>query len=164
MPTMLKDYFLRNSHVHLYLNESLLNEIEETYIEYDSLYEFDNAEFCSYVITGVKKQEKHEYFYHYLKKVLDSNLNLIPKSKISDHQKLTKLEKNVSKLPEDAILISLKDLLITIQDFKSSEEPQKLLHAYKISGALQVLFTLYPDNIYKKDFEHIFNNLLNLSS
>ena len=163
IPNMLKDYFIRNSHVHLYLSESLLNEIEDTYIEYDSLYEFDNTEFCSYVITGVKKQEKHEYFYHYLKKVLDSNLDLIPKSSISDYQKLTKLEKNISELPEDLILITLKDLLITIQDI-SSEEGKKLLHAYKLSGALQVLFTLYPDNIYKKDFEHIFNNLLKISS
>ncbi|MFB4166869.1 hypothetical protein [Virgibacillus sp. JSM 102003] len=40
-PTILKDYSLRNYHVHLYLNESVLNEIEESYIEYDSLYKFD---------------------------------------------------------------------------------------------------------------------------
>lgn len=163
IPTMLKDYFIRNSHVHLYLSKSLLNEIEDIYIEYDSLYEFDDTEFCSYVITGVKKQEKHEYFYHYLKKVLDSNLDLIPKSGVSDYQKLTKLEKNLSKLPEDVILITLKDLLITMQDIPS-DELEKLLHAYKLSGALQVLFTLYPDSIYKKDFEYIFNNLLKINS
>src|SRR5699024_1940120 len=97
IPTILKDYFLRNYHVHLYLNESLLNELEETYIEYDSLYEFDDAEFCSYVIAGIKKQDKHEYFYHYLKKVLDNNLKFIPKSPIADYQKLINLGKNISK-------------------------------------------------------------------
>ncbi|WP_281974999.1 hypothetical protein [Halobacillus litoralis] len=156
IPNILKDYFLRNTHIHLYLNDLLLNEIEEIYIEYDSLYEFDDAEFCSYVITGVKKQEKHEYFYHYLKKVLDSNLELIPKSRISDYQKLTKLGKNISNLQEDEILIALKNLLITMQDLKVTKKQEKLLQAYKLTGALQVLFTLYPDNVYKKDFEHIF--------
>ncbi|GIO20603.1 hypothetical protein J18TS1_37030 [Oceanobacillus oncorhynchi subsp. incaldanensis] len=70
IPSILKDYFLRNYHVHLYLNESVLNEVEESYIEYDSLYEFDNAEFYSYVIADIKKQDKHEYFYHYIKKFL----------------------------------------------------------------------------------------------
>ncbi|MFB4166868.1 hypothetical protein [Virgibacillus sp. JSM 102003] len=122
------------------------------------------TEFCCFVIAGIKKQEKHEYFYHYLKKVLDSNLHLIPKSKVPECQELIKLEKNLSKLPESSILVSLKDLLITIQDFKQCDEPKKLLHAYKISGALQVLFTLYPDNIYRKEFVDIYNNSLNLSS
>lgn len=65
IPAILKDYFLRSNHVHLYLNKPLLNEFEESYIEYDSLYEFDDAEFCSYVIVGIKKQDKHEYFYFY---------------------------------------------------------------------------------------------------
>ncbi|MEW9502157.1 hypothetical protein [Jeotgalibacillus marinus] len=162
IPNILKDYFIRNSHIHLYLNKLLLNEIEETYIEYDSLYEFDDAEFCSYVITGVKKQEKHQYFYHYLKKILDSNLKLIPKSRISDYQKLTKLGKNISKLQEDEILIALKNLLITMQDLKVSKEQEKLLHAYKLTGALQVLFTLYPDNVHKKDFEQTFHSLVNI--
>lgn len=161
IPAILKDYFLRNNHIHLYLNESLLNEIEESYIEYDSLYEFDDAEFCSYVIVGIKKQDKHEYFYHYLKKVLDNNLKLISKSPISDYEKLSKLEKNI--LPEDEILITLKNLLIAIQDFKSKQELGRLLRAYKLAGELEILFTLYPDSKYKGDFDHIFTNLLTAS-
>jgi len=158
IPAILKDYFLRNKHVHLYLNESLLNEIEESYIEYDSLYEFDDAEFCSYVIVGIKKQDKHEYFYFYLKKVLDNNLKLISKSPTTDYEKLKRFEKNL--IPEDEILITLKDLLITIQDFNSKKEPGRLLRAYKLAGQLEILFTLYPNNDLKEDYEDIFTNLL----
>lgn len=163
IPTMLKDYFKRNHHVHLYLNESVLNEIEESYIEYDSLYEFDDAEFCSYVIAGIKKQDKHEYFYHYLKKVLDNNLKIISKSPISDYQRLVNLKKNISKLPEDEILITLKNLFMTVQDFNSAKELGKLLRAYKLAGELEILFILYPDSDYKEDFEYVFTNLLTAS-
>jgi|SRR5690625_473113 len=162
IPNILKYYFTKNFHIHLYLNESLLNEIEEIYIEYDSLYDFDDTEFCSYVITGVKKQDNHEYFYHYLKKVLDSNLKLVSKSRIFDYLKLTRLGINISTLQEDEILITLKNLLITMQDFKISKDRKKLLHAYKLADALHVLFTLYPNNVYEKDFEHIFFNLVNI--
>lgn len=161
IPTILKDYFLRSNHAHLYLNESLLNEIEESYIEYDSLYEFDDAEFCSYVIVGIKKQDKHDYFYYYLKKVLDSNLKLISKSPTSDYEKLSKLEKNL--IPEDEILIILNNLLITIQDFKSKKELPRLLRAYRLVGGLEILFTLYPDSEFKEDFEKIYTTLLDAS-
>ncbi|WP_430786369.1 hypothetical protein VBD025_13620 [Virgibacillus flavescens] len=163
IPKILKEYFLRNPHVHLYLNESLLKDVEETYIEYDSLYEFDQAEFCSYIITGIKKQDKHEYFYHYLKKVLDSNLNLIPKSKISDYQKVLKIGKSISKVKEDEIPQVIIDLLKFIDDFNKTKNLKKLLLAHKLIGILQVLFTLYPENPYKKDFKHISSNLDKLS-
>lgn len=158
IPAILKDYFLRSNYVHLYLNGSLLDEIEESYIEYDSLYEFDDAEFCSYVIIGIKKQDKHEYFYYYLKKVIDNNLKLISKAPISDYEKLSKLEKNL--VPEDEILITIKKLLIAIQEFKSTQELGKLLRAHKFAGELEILFTIYPDNAFKKDFEQIYTNLL----
>ncbi|GIO20602.1 hypothetical protein J18TS1_37020 [Oceanobacillus oncorhynchi subsp. incaldanensis] len=71
------------------------------------------------------------------------------------------LEKNIPS--EDEILITLKNLLITIQDMKSSKELGKLLRAYKLAGELEILFTLYPDSIYKEDFESIFVNLLTIN-
>lgn len=160
IPKMLKDYFQRNYHIHLYISEPLLNEIEESYIEYDSLYEFDDAEFCASVIAGVRKQDKHDYFYHYLKKVLDSNLTLISKSTESNHQRLMKLEKSISNLPEDRILITLKNLLTAIQDFKSSKDMSKLFRCYMLVGELQILLTLYPENEYEEDFNNTLTNLL----
>lgn len=158
IPAILKDYFLRSNHVALYLNESLLNEIEESYIEYDSLYEFDDAEFCSYVIVSIKKQDKHEYFYFYLKKILDNNLKVVSKSPTNDYEKLKKLEKNL--IPEDEILTTLKNLLISIQEFNSNKRPGPLLRAYRLAGELEILFTIYPDNEFKEDFEEIYTNLL----
>src|SRR5690606_7319456 len=100
IPEILRSYLLRNKHVGLFLDETLLKEIEEIYVEYDSLFIFDEAEFCSYVITGIKKLDKHDYFYHYLKKVFETNLNLISKSKIPDYEKTAKLTDNLSKFQE----------------------------------------------------------------
>ncbi|RAK50233.1 hypothetical protein BHX94_01860 [Macrococcoides bohemicum] len=68
------------------------------------------------------------------------------------------MEKNL--IPEDEILITLKNLLITIQDFNSKKELSRLLRAYKLAGELEILFTLYPDSDLKEEFEEIFTNLL----
>lgn len=160
IPKMLKDYFLRNHHVHLYINRSLLKNIEESYIEYDSLYEFDDAEFCAAVITGIKKQDKHDYFYHYLKKVLDNSLTLISKSTDFNLQKLIKLEKNLSNLPESRILVTLNNLHTAMQDFKSSKEKGKLYRSYMLVGELQILLTLYPDNEYDEEFNNTLTSLI----
>jgi len=161
LPQLLKDYFLRNHHIHLYINESLLAEIEESYIEYDTLYEFDETDFCTHVITGIHKQDKHEYFYHYLKKVLDNNLIRQSKSKKTNYSQLKELEQTIINLPERYILAKLKVLLMTMQKIRKSEAKEKeIFLAYTLVGHLEMLFILYPNNIHKKDYEVTVNNLI----
>lgn len=162
IPKLLKNYLMRNKHTHLYLSESLLNEIEEIYIEFDSMYIFDEAEFCSYIITGIKKQEKHDYFYHYLKKIFETSLTTISKSDISDYEKAAKLQSNISVLHESKIPRILIDMINNLNQFKSTESPEFLLKAYELMGILQTFFILYPENEYKSDFENICNSLINI--
>lgn len=162
IPEILRSYLLRNKHVGLFLDETLLKEIEEIYVEYDSLFIFDEAEFCSYVITGIKKLDKHDYFYHYLKKVFETNLNLISKSKIPDYEKTAKLTDNLSKFQESDISRILVDFFKSMNEFKESKELRYLFTAYKISGVLHILFELYPDNEHKSDFHSVYNTLRNL--
>lgn len=157
LPKILKNYFTRNTHIHMCLNEVLLKDIEEIYIEFDSLYEFDEAEFCSFVITCIKKQDKHDYFYNYLKKVLESSLTTFPKSNIT--QKSSRMVGNFSKITEEQISRVIMDLLDIIDEYNKTKSLDKLLLAREIIGILQVLFTLYPNNIYKNDFKDISNNL-----
>jgi len=162
IPEIFRNYLLRNKHVGLFLDEPLLKEIEEIYVEYDSLFIFDEAEFCSYVITGIKKLDKHDYFYHYLKKVFETNLNLISKSKMPDYEKTAKLTENISKLQESEIPRILVDFYKTMNEFKESKDLRFLFTAYKISGVLHILFELYPENEYKSDFTAVYSTLRNL--
>lgn len=156
IPKMLKDYFLRNKHIDLLIDDNLLVEIEDLYIEYDSLYEFDESEFCSYVITCIKKQDKHDYFYHYLKKVLDSNLSTTSKKKNINTKKLTQLDKIISaKLDENDIPQLLMSLLNLIEDYKNSKKVSNLFNAYTLNGVLKVFFTLYPKNSFLNAFNRI---------
>src|SRR5699024_700184 len=162
IPKLLKSYLLRNKHAHLYINEALLSEIEELYIEYDSLFIFDEAEFCSYVITGIKKQEKHDYFYHYLKKVFDTNLTCIPKSDILNYDELAKVQAKISALPENQIPRIIIDMFNCIDEFKNTKNVNFLFNAYEIKGVLRILFLLYPDNEYKNDYDNASNMLSNI--
>src|SRR5690625_8014175 len=84
IPEIFRNYLLRNKHVGLFLDEPLLKEIEEIYVEYDSLYIINEAEYFSYVITGIKKLDMHDYLYTYLKKVFETKHNIIFKAKDID--------------------------------------------------------------------------------
>ena len=44
---------------------------------------FDESEFYSYIINSIKKNDIHEYFYHYSKKMFEIHLIAMSKREIS---------------------------------------------------------------------------------
>jgi|SRR5699024_2208570 len=155
VPIILKDYLLRSNNIYLNLTEELLLEIQKIYIEYDSLYEFDEAEFCSYVIISLKKQDKYKYFYYYLKKILDNSLNVTTKSNSGNGKS--------NLISEDQILVTLEELLETIKRYNVEKKVSLLFRSYKLTGELEILFKLYPNNSYEKKYEDILSKLLKIS-
>lgn len=76
LPSQLKEYFTASENIKGVITEKVLSEIEDLYIYYTSLYIFDTSEFSAYTITSLKKCKGLDYFYFYLKKVIDSNMDL----------------------------------------------------------------------------------------
>lgn len=154
IPQLLKDYLLRNEQIQLTLNTSLLNDIKDLYIEYDSLYIFDKAEFSSYVITGLKKQDKYDYFYNYLKIVMESNMYLRSKNKRGNELLLNRMYENIHP-KVDNITKYIFDLYSLIDNYKESKNKNILFEAYRISGVLEVLFDIFPGNEYSDEFKKV---------
>lgn len=152
IPALLKDYLLRTQHLQSSLNLDLLRDIEEIYAEYDSLYIFDEAEFSSYIITGLKKQDKHDYFYNYLKIVIGSNLRLRSKHYYPNYDILKRMEENISP-KEEKISQFIEDFLLSIEIYEQSKDIQSLFTAFRISGILELMFDIYPGHPYSDDFK-----------
>jgi len=81
LPSQLKEYFTTSENIKGVITKKVLSEIEDLYIYYTSLYKFDTSEFSAYTITSLKKRKGLDYFYFYLKKVIDSNMDLKTKDK-----------------------------------------------------------------------------------
>src|SRR5690625_5739762 len=80
IPEQLKTYFMESNEGKLYLSEEMLSEIEELYVFYNALYIFDETEFSFYTITSLKRGSEAAAYYYYLRKILESNLELDRKS------------------------------------------------------------------------------------
>lgn len=79
IPEQLKTYFKESNEGKTYLNKSMLSEIEELYTFYNALYLFDETEFSFYTITSLKRGSEAAAYYYYLRKILESNLELMSK-------------------------------------------------------------------------------------
>lgn len=160
IPRLLKDYFLRNVHSHLYINNQLINNIEDLYIELDSFYEFDDVEFCAIVINGIKKQEKHNYFYHYLKKVIDNSMKMVPKSSKFNQNEVVLAKKLLLEFPENEIVDNLKRLSKLIEEYQMFGDDRKIYEAHILIGKLQILIKIYPYKEHIKVYKRLTELLL----
>lgn len=162
IPKLLKNYLLRNKHIQVLITSQVLNDIQDLYIEYGSLYIFDVAEFCSYVITGLKKQDKHEYFYNYLKIVMDSNMHLVSKHKERHPYLLERMAENIEDR-KDQTANYVIGLLQAMDSYNRYQENIDLFIANRFAGILEVIFDMFPTAPFAKDFEEIDACLRNLS-
>ena len=122
LPSQLKEYFTTSENIKGIINKKLLSEIEDLYIYYTSLYKFDTSEFSAYTITSLKKCKDSDSFYYYLKKVIDTNLDLKTKDKSFNSSSEYLFLKNevVDILFKDAV-VEFCDLIDYI--YKKNENP-----------------------------------------
>lgn len=76
LPSQLKEYFTSSTRNKEIVDVDTIEDIEDLYIFYNSLYIFDTSEFSDYTITSLKKCKDLKSFYFYLKKVIDTNMEL----------------------------------------------------------------------------------------
>lgn len=85
IPEQLKEYFQNSKRGKKLLKEEMLESIEELYIYYNALYRFDETEFSAFTITTLERGSEHSAYYYYLKKILDNQIELLPKRNGKDY-------------------------------------------------------------------------------
>lgn len=145
LPSQLKEYFTTSESIKDIITKKVLSEIEELYIYYTSVYIFDTSEFSAYTITSLKKCKDLNYFYFYLKKVIDTNIELKSKDKTfkSSSEYFFLKDENINIFFKEAV-VEFCDLIDKI--YKKNED-LNLKKTYISLGKLELINKLisYPE-------------------
>lgn len=148
LPSQLKEYFATSESIKAVITKKTLSEIEDLYIYYTSLYKFDTSEFSAYTITSLKKCKDLDSFYYYLKKVIDTNLDLKSKDKSFNSSN------DYSFLKNDVVDILFKEAAVEFCDFIDNiykkNKNLNLKKTYISLGKLELINELIPNPDYNK--------------
>lgn len=147
LPATLKEYLLTSNRMESLLCEEILLDIEEIYILYKSLYEFDESDFSLNVIKSIDRCRDRTGFYFYLKKVLDRELETMSKGNVEQNNSGIVISKN---LIDEQFKMVTKGYIDSINQIYHGEAKIDLKYAYKNLGKLEILHTLLEDE-YLKD-------------
>lgn len=148
IPGQLKQYFITSIRGKSYIDEAMLDEIEELYIYYTALYYFDETEFSSYIITTLKRGSEHSAYYYYLKKILDNNLELQSKDNSKTFLKINNI--NLDELFKEITIAFNKHLKdVYNNDFEKID----LLTTFILLGKLELISNLTENQSYRYVYE-----------
>lgn len=157
IPEMLREYLLKSNKMVDSLSAEMLLEIEDIYVFYKSLYNFDETEFSVNVIKSIERCKETAGFYFYLKKVLDSGLQISSKGNKDEERD------GVLKISQDYVNEQFKcitrEYIELINQIYKNEQHINLKSVYKNIGRLEVLGDILEDR-YLKDLLSSGNELL----
>lgn len=157
IPEMLREYLLKSNKMVDSLSAEMLLEIEDIYVFYKSLYNFDETEFSVNVIKSIERCKETAGFYFYLKKVLDSGLQISSKGNKDEERD------GVLKISQDYVNEQFKcitrEYIELINQIYKNEQHINLKSVYKNVGRLEVLGDILEDR-YLKDLLSSGNELL----
>lgn len=148
IPKQLKEYLTNSKYALEYLNEQLLNDIEELYVYYLSLYTIDNAQFSEQVIMTLKRTKDLDSYYFYLKKVLDTNLLLGERETniYKDSKDYINIEQRIF---DDILRGATSNFIRSIDRIYNSEKNIDMEQTYKFVGKLELINDLVDDKYYE---------------
>ncbi len=157
IPEMLREYLLKSNKMVDSLSAEMLLEIEDIFVFYKSLYNFDETEFSVNVIKSIERCKETAGFYFYLKKVLDSGLQISSKGNKDEERD------GVLKISQDYVNEQFKcitrEYIELINQIYKNEQHINLKSVYKNIGRLEVLGDILEDR-YLKDLLSSGNELL----
>lgn len=157
IPEMLREYLLKSNKMVGALSAEMLLEIEDIYVFYKSLYKFDETEFSVNVIKSIERCKETAGFYFYLKKVLDSGLQISSKGNGNEERDRI-LEISQDYVNEQFKCIT-REYIESINQIYKNEKHINLKNVYKNIGRLEVLGDILEDR-YLKDLLSSGNELL----
>ena len=148
LPNQLKEYLITSKIIKEVLTIDAIKEIEDLYIFYHSLYYFDTSEFSAYTITSLKRTKDVKSFYYYLKKVIDTNLELKSKDESSYtlRDALFTGSEFIDNLFKD-VFMDFGNSVIKIKDHNIDID---LFRTYKNLGKMELIYDLTKDSDYNQ--------------
>ncbi|HDX9588231.1 TPA: hypothetical protein ROX98_001173 [Bacillus pseudomycoides] len=146
LPITLKEYLLTSNRIESLLSEEILLDVEEIYILYKSLYEFDESDFSLNVIKSIERCRDRTGFYFYLKKVLDTELEIKSKSDAKQKNKGIVIPQD---LIDEQIRIITQEYMGSVNEIYWDKKVIDLQSIYKSLGKLEVLNNLLEDEYLK---------------
>ena len=143
LPSQLKEYFRTSASIQVILSKDLLEDVEDLYAYYHSLYQFDTSEFSACVITSLKQCTNYSSFYFYLKKILENRLEIKSKDELNNEHnyKYINIEKDFLDNKFKKIALNFVDTL-----FDAQETDAKKMNADL--GKLELISELMEDDYY----------------
>ncbi|WP_203249047.1 hypothetical protein [Sporosarcina beigongshangi] len=148
LPSQLKEYFTASESIKAVITKKTLSEIEDLYIYYTSLYRFDTSEFSAYTITSLKKCKDLDSFYYYLKKVIDTNLDL--KSKDRSFNSNSDYFDSQNAVADKTFIDVVLEFCDLIDKVYKKNENLNFKKTYISLGKLELINKLITNPIYEK--------------
>lgn len=148
IPEQLKEYFANSNRGRRFINENMIEDMEELYIHYSALYYFDETEFSAFIISSLERGSEHSAYYYYLKKILDNNLDLLSKDK-------NKTNIDFNRIDLDEIFEEVQSQFNTNLKFLYNKDYDNLdiLTTYILLGKLNLISDLSEDHTYRYIYE-----------
>ncbi|WP_260857037.1 hypothetical protein [Bacillus thuringiensis] len=157
IPEMLREYLLKSNKMVDSLSAEMLLDIEDIYVFYKSLYKFDETEFSVNVIKSIERCKETAGFYFYLKKVLDSGLQI--SSKGNENEERDRILEISQDYVNEQFKCITREYIESINQIYKNEKHINLKTVYKNIGRLEVLGDILEDR-YLKDLLSSGNELL----
>lgn len=150
IPEQLLSYFKESNRAKEYINESMLDDIEELFILYKALFHFDETEFSAFTISTLKRGSEATAYYYYLKKVLDSNLELISKDESFIKNKALLNLKSEETNSEQIFMDISKEFSFDVENYyKNDFKKTDVLETYSLIGKLELIYQITGNDYYK---------------
>lgn len=151
IPEQLLTYFKESNRAKEYINESMLEDIEELFIFYKALFHFDETEFSAFTISTLKRGSEATAYYYYLKKVLDSNLELISKDEtFIKNKEIFNLRSE--EINSDEIFMNIsKEFSQDVENYYQNDfKKTEVLETYSLLGKLELIYHITGNDYYIK--------------
>lgn len=162
IPKQLLTYFKESNRAKEYINGPMLEDIQELFIFYKALFHFDETEFSAFTISTLKRGSEATAYYYYLKKVLDSNLELISKDENFIKNKEVFNFQYEEKNSNQVFMSVLNEFGQDVEDYyKKNFKKTEVLETYSLLGKLELIYHITGDEYYSKmynDGKNIINN------
>jgi len=146
LPNQLKEYFTVSESIKGLITTDTIKEIEDLYIFLKSVYTFDSSEFSAYTITSLKKCKDLTTFYFYLKKVIDTNLELRSKDKVFNRDNIYIKNEVIDKVLKKNVI----EFCNCIDKIYKKEKEINLNQTYRYLGKLEIISILKDNLDYQK--------------
>lgn len=146
LPDIMKKYFVDSKRIKSFLSKAIILDIEELYLLYSVLYEFNEAQFTQKTIDAIERCKDKNTFYFYLKKILDVDLEI----KLRNTPNFGEEKLSERNMKQEEIYSVSNDYIEIINEMYERKPDIDLKVVYQALGRLEATCKLTDDEFLYK--------------